>query len=174
MDLRTNATEPKIPSSELFMTSFFNWRKGSCLDPASRGHFSRKCIISSSSNLHIGHILEISNSLNLCLSICKTSVPVIILAFIIDFFTAILVFYFIFHKGWLVPISRCFMAKYFKVVLAVASFWSLFNQNFSTSFLTSFFHLIFNGKFACRSVIDGRSYSISISRMLQNKLSSLT
>jgi hypothetical protein len=45
------------------------------------------------------------------------------------------------------------MAKYFKVVLAVASFWSLFNQNFSTSFLTSFFQLIVNGNFACRSVI---------------------
>jgi hypothetical protein len=38
-------------------------------------------------------------------------------------------------RGWLVPISRCFMAKYFKVVLAVASFWNLFNQNCSTSFL---------------------------------------
>ena len=156
------------------MTSFFNRRKGSCLDPASRGHFNRKCIISSTSNLHIGHILEISNLLNLYLSFCKTRDPVIILAFIIDFFTAILVFDFIFHKGWLVPISRCFMAKYFKVVLAVASFWSLFNQNCSTSFLTSFFQLIFNGNFACRSVIDGRSYSISISRMLQKKLSSLS
>ena len=151
----------------------FNRRKGSCLDPASRGHFSRKCVISSSSNLHIGHILEISNLSNLCLSFCKTSVSVIILAFIIDFFTAILVFDFTFHKGWLVPTSRCFMAKYFKVVLAVALFWSLFNQNSSTSFLTSFFQLIFNGKFACRSVIDGRSYSISISRMLQKKLSPL-
>ena len=154
------------------MTSIFKRRKDSCLDPASRGHFSRKCIISSSSNLHIGHILEISNLLNLCLSFCKTSVPVIILAFIIDFFTPILVFDLIFHKGWLVPISRCFMAKYFKVVLAVASFWSLFNQNCSTSFLTSFFQLIFNGNYACRSVIDGISHSISISRMLQKKLSS--
>ena len=154
------------------MTSIFKRRKDSCLDPASRGHFSRKCIISSSSNLHIGHILEISNLLNLCLSFCKTSIPVIILAFIIDFFTPILVFDLIFHKGWLVPISRCFMAKYFKVVLAVASFWSLFNQNCSTSFLTSFFLLIFNGNYACRSVIDSRSHSISISRMLQKKLSS--
>ena len=121
----------------------FNRRKGSCLDPANRGHFSRKCIISSSSNSHIGHILEISNLLNLCLSFCKTSVPVIILAFIIDFLTAILVFDFIFHKGWFVPTSRCFMAKYFKVVLAVASFWSLFNHNLSTSFLTSFLVEVF-------------------------------
>ena len=43
---------------------------------------------------------------------------------------------------------------------------------YKTSFLTSFFQLIFDGKFACRSVIDGRSYSISISRMLQKKMSS--
>jgi hypothetical protein len=43
---------------------------------------------------------------------------------------------------------------------------------YKTSFLTSFFQLIFDGKFACKSVIDGRSYSISISRMLQKKMSS--
>jgi hypothetical protein len=35
------------------------------------------------------------------------------------------------------------MAKYFKVVLAVASFWSLFNHNLSTSFLTSFLVEVF-------------------------------
>jgi hypothetical protein len=97
----------KISWKKLVRKEVEKLRKGSWLDPASRGHFSRKCIISSSSNLHIGHILEISNLLNLCLSFCKTSVPVIILAFIIDFLTAILVFNFIFHKGWLVPTSRC-------------------------------------------------------------------
>jgi hypothetical protein len=34
--------------------------------------------------------------------------------------------------------------------------------------------LIFDGKCACRSVIDGTSNSISISRMLQKKLSALS
>jgi hypothetical protein len=66
------------------------------------------------------------------------------------------------------------MAKYFKSVLAVASFWSLFNHNLSTYFLTSFLQLIFDVKFACRYVIDGTSNSISISRMLQKKLPSLS
>jgi hypothetical protein len=44
----------QVPSSELFMTSFFKRRKGSCLNPACRGHFSRKCIISSSLKI-FGH-----------------------------------------------------------------------------------------------------------------------
>jgi hypothetical protein len=52
---------------------------------------------------------------------------------------------------------------FFKVVLAVASFWSLFNPNYLNLLSYKFFPADFRW-----SVIDGRSYSISISRMLLN------
>jgi hypothetical protein len=67
-------------------------------------------------------------------------------------------------NGSYIPTDGCdtYRGRTSQEKIESTSFWSLFNQNCSTSFLTSFFQLIFNGKFACRSVIDGLDRNLSV------------